>query len=154
MTRNQLVGGMAVCAAGALLVAVVGRAGDLNPPAGAVQPTMSNLQDIQTSLDNIGIAVGVPTPAWEYKTVTVTGGGEHTFDLEPTSGVLHRVIFTDSPAQEVLISDTNPVVTGPLMLKLDPTVRHNVLLDVRFENGLFVTGQCTVTFLYRLDPTP
>jgi hypothetical protein len=150
MNRDQLIIGFGVCMFGAMAVTFVTKAGDLNPPVGAIQSTMTNLQDIQTSLDNIGAAVNVPTPAWDV--IAANAGPVETTPVVG-SGVIHAIIFHGG---------------GECMLRPDGTTvgifqapggtSTKYVLDIRYETGISIKDYESVgadlTFLYRADPTP
>jgi hypothetical protein len=148
MNREQLVIGIGACLFGAMAVTFVTKAGDLSPPVGAIQSTMSNLQDIQTSLDNIGAAVNVPTPTWEYIYVTGTSASAIS-----GSGILHTVVVAQG-LPLLYDFDTGPVLVNP-MFKVPVGTAE---LDVRYENGITVNhdegGSFSALLIYRPDPAP
>ncbi len=159
MRTNHLIGVGVVFTGVALAVALV-RAGDLNPPAGPVAPTMTDLQDIQTSLDNIGAAVNVPTPAWDYAFASFCCGGDNV--LVTGSGVLHAVLVTAADTTgtgvSVRIFDSTSGPTTQIATAATSPLPSSawIPLNVRFENGLNLvnisTDTARATVFYRLDP--
>ena len=147
MNGKQLMIGAVVFAAGALLVAWSGRAGDLNPPAGPITETMTNLQDLKTSVDAIGMALNVPTPTWD--SVWVEGGTSNN-NIVNGSGVIHAFLVSGIGTFKLYTNDL-------LILQMELYSESQlVTLDVAYVNsfGAFTQSNVTATVLYRPDPAP
>lgn len=154
----------AIMASAAAIAAAsyLARAGDLNPPAGPVSPTMLTLEDLGAQL------AAASTPTWEHTRVTLTNSLGPGDLVLPGSGVLHAIIIrpfappTNLDAQvEVRVGDCQGGgdVVGIFEVRSGATDSLYIPLNIRYGDGgdcglylrsLFESGE-NVTVLYRPD---
>lgn len=160
MKNQNLLGFGMIAAAIVAGGALVGRAGDVNPPAGPVQGTMHTLEEIYAKIAQ-GTVAG-SAGRWRYH--YVPAGSDTTPILVASSpGVLRGVMMTTLGNYFQLI-DSNTTGSGtPVIAEMvynsddvgfaSPSV--TVPLDVEFQNGLVfkrIGGQTSATtIIYRVD---
>lgn len=148
-----------ICVAILVAGAWLANAGDLNPPAGPVAPTMA-------TLDQVYAAVTTPQPCpectWEYAHASLPTGGPHIL-VVPGSGVFHGFWMTKKATMTVYDGDPNSggQVIGYFFYTENPSnPGYNTKfwqLDVAFQNGLYMNAspqgsETSVTVLYRSTP--
>ena len=130
---------------------LITRAGDLNPPDGPIQPTMSTLDEINDRLDLI---VGNSTIVPRYPESLVWQSAATNWETLIESG--------DGTIESAVISNNAPVVlrdgTGTILFEF-PQVgpeTHQYALGFRYRNGLQAkrnsTSSALLNLIYRPDP--
>ncbi len=164
MKRNHWVTTVAACVGVALVVALV-RAGDLNPPAGTIQPTMQSLAQIDLAIEELAATSEFTFSSWDHLHVTAALLDCTTTDWQQLivgNGVLNSIVFntaTDNGAL-VEIRDSSGLM---IFTNVNPSLQlgsgQYLDMNVRFTGGLEMRSQgpcaednTNLTLLYRLEP--
>ncbi|HVZ93647.1 MAG TPA: hypothetical protein VG797_03970 [Phycisphaerales bacterium] len=147
--------GYGLISSAALVVGVLAlaRAGDVNPPAGPVQPTMRTLEEIYALLAQ---QASGSSQQWSY---WHRNGAAGTVVVVPSAGVLHGIIFNPCngcSAQELFDGNSTDVSSAtPIALLPGPNSGSAPVFmpfDIEFHTGLTyrsVSGSGAVTLIYR-----
>lgn len=155
MKNQNLLGFGMIAAAIVAGGALVGRAGDVNPPVGPVQPTMHTLEEIYQRINGLGAA---GTVRWKYWYRNGTAG---TVVITPSQGVLHGVVYNPCngcSGQELFDGNTTDVSAASPITLLPPPASDMppvyVPFDIEFTHGLVyrsVNGSGAITVIYSVD---
>lgn len=150
------------CIAG-LLVAGGGlwfaQAGPLDPAPGPVAPTNLTLGELSDKIDVLTAASLNDNGPWEFAYLDFNSGSP--VQMVPGSGVLHAVLCAPTPSNVSVFTNNGTAQIGEFQAAnwdfdfggtpqgLFTSERWT--LNVRYTNGLSVTGIGRVTLLYRPD---
>ncbi len=130
---GTMVGICVVCIAASSLV----RGGDLNPPAGPIQPTMHSLEDVMAAI-NANNQCGC---TWTYK--HIPSGTASPLLIAEGKGVVHAIIIHPSNGGSPRLYDSATTgVTPDIMIgQFQNTAQQEAIslflpLDVEFTHGL------------------
>lgn len=161
MTRQTLFLTLAICGAVVIGGAWLATAGDLNPPAGPVAPTMRTLDEIYDLVAASGGPAECPPCVWEASFFPDVDPNIWRL-VVPGSGVIHAVIPTRC-SSGLWVADGDPDAGGVVIgvffegasSGTSMYASYYCPLDVRFENGLYLkknAGGSQGTVLFRSDP--
>ncbi len=129
------------------------RAGDLNPPAGAIEPTLRTLQEIYNRIGELNGQDGCACGPWQ--SLVTPNVGTTTTSLLSGNGFVHAVIVKEGRGIEFLSNGDSTIIADLSTPAGSPTSQF--VLNIRYENGLSfraingANGSDRCTVLYRAD---
>jgi len=128
-----------VVVAASLTFAAVVWAGNLNPPAGAVQGTMVTLDEIHGAIIQTNTAPIVEARGAEFG---VAPQGAFVNNIPASiNGVLHKVILSSESQNQdgaLTLRDGTDVILGSFSTGFGAEKQREIILNARFQNGIDV----------------
>ena len=157
MRHANLLATLCVCVTVIITASLLARAGDLNPPAGAIQPSMHTLDEIYGKVQALPQVFPLCRETWEAGYVKTLSNSLQVTEVASGSGMLHSIVIspiTSGFCQAEIIVDGQT-----LLVCQSDTTPETIVFDTRYSTNIGVKrGQAlvaaNVTVFYRPDPQP
>lgn len=154
MYKQTLCVTLPISAAVIIAAALFANAGDLNPPEGPIGPTMHTLEEIY----ELAVAQQpCPSCTWEYSYDALSGEGS-VVQAVSGAGILHGLWLKPSLNTVGVKVYDGPIENGDLIgwfAIWENGINYMYssqffLLDVAFENGIYVEATCCSSAIFTL----
>ena len=134
MRPFNLLATLCVCATVIITAGLIAKAGDLNPPAGAIQPSMHTLDEIYNEVAGLPNVFPWCGGTWEASRVQTVANSLQVTEVDLGSGILHSIVISPITSG---FTQAEIIVDGQTLLVCQSdTTPETIIIDTRYSSSL------------------